>query len=266
MKIGSIIYLADSTRLDTSFETETLASHVNSPTHHHNFLLSQFLRYFKYTPDHCILFTPSINAILNSFSEADFAADLDRQSTTLVIYVSFSASIKWTSSKQYPHVRLNPSRKAKYSKTHYVSCGYWRKPFQLSPNCFPRLWSLYTIQQRFLRLSRSPLEKGLSTLTSDTINHLLRINTEKWHSPLPYNTKCEYPIHNISKTGQTCLPNHLSRTNSASKIQFASLGLPSRTEHRSEISDKTPTRPHCRFQDHTSPQLNPTHSGTNTIA
>ena len=99
--IGDVRYLADGTRFDISFAVAKLAQFVTTPTKTHFNLLTHLVRYLTATPNFGIKFTTSTNnAILQTYSDSDYAESKDRRSISGAVHLAYGSPIMWTSRKQ----------------------------------------------------------------------------------------------------------------------------------------------------------------------
>jgi len=88
--IGSLRYLADSTRLDIAYAIGKLAQFTHQPQRHHFEMLKHVLRYLKGTKDHGILYSASPqDQVLETYSDADYASAKDRHSQEGYLHTAF---------------------------------------------------------------------------------------------------------------------------------------------------------------------------------
>lgn len=74
VKIGSLRYMADSTRLDISFATSKLAHFSHKPTEKHLELVKHVIRYLKGAKDHGIMYGQNNqDEVLETYTDADYA-------------------------------------------------------------------------------------------------------------------------------------------------------------------------------------------------
>lgn len=98
--VGSLLYLANTTRPDLAFTVNLLCRQLSNPTIDHFTLAKRFLRYLKSTIDHKLFFNKSTND-LKIYVDADFANVInDNKSITGVITFFGNSPINWTSRKQ----------------------------------------------------------------------------------------------------------------------------------------------------------------------
>ena len=98
--VGSLRYLADSTRPDIACITGQLGRHSANPTTRHQQAAKRVLRYLQGTRKHGITYGPT-PSLLHSHSDSDYAADPDtRKSTTGNMHILNGGPISWRSTKQ----------------------------------------------------------------------------------------------------------------------------------------------------------------------
>lgn len=80
--VGSLIYLSVCTRPDLSFVVSKLSQYFSEPTDEQWVTVKHVLRYLKGTSDKGLCYTKCDTLGLQAYSDADWAADNDRRSTT----------------------------------------------------------------------------------------------------------------------------------------------------------------------------------------
>ena len=99
--IGSLRYLADSTRPDISFIVGFLSRSAHQPTTHDWKSAIRVLRYLKGTKDTGITFPRNFTSAISAYSDSDHAAcPSTRRSTTGSIIFYNNAPISWQSKRQ----------------------------------------------------------------------------------------------------------------------------------------------------------------------
>ena len=99
--VGSLMYLAVSTRPDIAFAVNNLARFNSNPQKEHWTALKRVLRYLKGTLNHGILYKQDGLDKCVGYSDADWAGDIsDRKSTSGYIFMLSGGAISWSSRKQ----------------------------------------------------------------------------------------------------------------------------------------------------------------------
>jgi len=98
--VGTLIYLAISTRPDIMFAVNTLARYMARPTALHWKALLHLLRYLQGTPNLGIMYKAAPSEF-TAYSDASFASDLDsRRSVTAWVFSINGAPVSWNSQLQ----------------------------------------------------------------------------------------------------------------------------------------------------------------------
>ena len=99
--VGSLMYLAVSTRPDISYAVNNLARFNSNPQKEHWTALKRVLRYLNGTINHGLLYKQGGPERLVGYSDADWAGDLsDRKSTSGYIFMFSGGPVSWSSKKQ----------------------------------------------------------------------------------------------------------------------------------------------------------------------
>jgi hypothetical protein len=99
--IGSLLYLSNCTRPDITFAVNKLSSYNSNPNETHWKCAMRVLRYLKKTSELGITYSKSNDFILNGFSDADWANDLDTRRSTTGYFVTLNKNpISWNSKRQ----------------------------------------------------------------------------------------------------------------------------------------------------------------------
>ena len=99
--VGSLLYVSVGTRPDVSSALRAVSRFVSSPTVVHLQSAMKILKYLAGTAEKGLKFSPSGNSRIISFSDADYANDLDsRRSVSGGISILAGAAISWVSTFQ----------------------------------------------------------------------------------------------------------------------------------------------------------------------
>ena len=99
--VGSLMYLAVSTRPDISYAVSSLARFSCKPTNEHWTALKRLLRYLKGTTNLGILYSDTGMDKCIGYTDADWEGDQDdRKSTSGYIFLLCGGAISWKSQKQ----------------------------------------------------------------------------------------------------------------------------------------------------------------------
>ena len=99
--VGSLMYLATSTRPDISFAVGTLARFSSKPNKSHWIALKRVLRYLKGTAGYGITFRGDGSGECTCFSDADWARNKDdRRSTSGYLFKIAGGPVTWRSKRQ----------------------------------------------------------------------------------------------------------------------------------------------------------------------
>lgn len=99
--VGSLLYLAVSTRPDISYAVSSVAKFSAQPTKVHWSAVKRILRYLRGTPDYGLAFSLDSCGKCVGYSDADWGGDLDdRKSTSGYIFFISGGPVSWRSKKQ----------------------------------------------------------------------------------------------------------------------------------------------------------------------
>lgn len=98
--IGSLSYLPEMTRPDICFSTHQLSKFVQDPTDRHWIAAKHVIRYLIGSTQHGIVFPRKNELLLHGYSDADFANDKSRRSTSGYIFFIGSAPVSWKTQLQ----------------------------------------------------------------------------------------------------------------------------------------------------------------------
>jgi uncharacterized protein YqfB (UPF0267 family) len=102
--IGSLMYAANTTRVDIAFSVNSLARHVNAPKSHHMQAAKRIVRYLLRTAKYSLIFgrDSSTAPIIEGWCDADWAtAKSDRRSVTGTLVKVFGSVVAWQSKRQH---------------------------------------------------------------------------------------------------------------------------------------------------------------------
>jgi hypothetical protein len=113
--VGSMLYLAVTTRPDIAYAVGMLAKYSSNPTDIHWREALNMLRYLKGTKSQGLTFSGGDITIMG-YCDADYAGDLDtRRSTTGYVFILGGAAISWSSRRQ--HTVAASTAEAEYMAT-----------------------------------------------------------------------------------------------------------------------------------------------------
>lgn len=99
--VGSIMYLAVSTRPDLSFAIGLVSRFLENPRETHVNAVKRILRYIKGTINYGIFFKSNVNLNLFAYSDSDYAGCVNtRRSTSGYVFKLGNAVISWSSERQ----------------------------------------------------------------------------------------------------------------------------------------------------------------------
>ena len=99
--VGTLMYLANSTRPDIAQATHHSARFVSNPSPQNITGIKRILRYLKGTMNHGVLFRNATNLRLTGYCDADFAGDYQSDSRSTTGYIFFTnGPIVWSSRRQ----------------------------------------------------------------------------------------------------------------------------------------------------------------------
>ena len=113
--IGSLLYVANSTRPDILASVSILARYTNKPSELLWRYTKQVLKYLQSTCDESLIISDSCPAPIQTFVDADFASDqISRKSQTGFIIKVFGSTVSWYSRKQ-------PTVSASSTEAEYIA-------------------------------------------------------------------------------------------------------------------------------------------------
>lgn len=98
--VGSLIYLSVATRPDITFAVHQASRYLENPTTMHWKAVKRIIKYLKGTIGYGLFFKCGKKKELLAYSEADYAGELERRSTTGFVLKFASGTISWNSQRQ----------------------------------------------------------------------------------------------------------------------------------------------------------------------
>jgi hypothetical protein len=99
--VGSLLYLAMTTRPDIAFAVGQVSQFCQNPGNKHWNAVKRIFAYLAGTPYHGLHFKSSNQPVIKGYTDADFARDQDtRRSTTGYIYLYHGGPVVWASRRQ----------------------------------------------------------------------------------------------------------------------------------------------------------------------
>jgi len=170
--IGSLLYLAVSTRPDIMYAVNTLARYMARPTMSHWQAMLYLLRYLQGTPTHGILYKSS-PAQFTAYTDASFASDLDtRRSVTGWLFSINGAPVSWNS--QLQKTVATSTAEAEYMA---ASCGVkealWLTKLYADLGILAPIPEIHCDNMATLSMIRNPIISDRSKHI-DTAHHFIR--------------------------------------------------------------------------------------------
>lgn len=124
--IGSLLFLAITTRPDINFAVNLLSRYCESPGRAHWSAIKRIFRYLKGTINFKLLYGQT-NEFLTGYSDSDWASDLDeRRSTTGYVFIIYGGAISWCTKRQ-PTIALSSTEAEYMALTSTIQEGIWLK-------------------------------------------------------------------------------------------------------------------------------------------
>jgi hypothetical protein len=125
--VGSLIYLAVTSRPDISYAVNQVAQHSENPNRSHWAAVKRIISYLKGTSKLGIKFDGRCSKTITGFTDADYAGDLDtRRSTTGFVFLLNSGPVSWSSRRQ-PCVSLSTTEAEFIAASETVKEAIWLK-------------------------------------------------------------------------------------------------------------------------------------------
>lgn len=169
--VGSLLYLATSTRPDIAFAAGVLARFMSEPEEPHWVAAKGVLRYLAGTPEVGITFGGA--QPLEGYTDSDYAGDKDtRRSTSGFVYMMHGGPISWRSKRQ--STVAGSTAEAEYiAAAEAVKEGLWLRTLLKSMGEDPGTIHLYEDNQACLAMAGDPLGLGRAKHI-DVAYHLVR--------------------------------------------------------------------------------------------
>jgi hypothetical protein len=97
--VGSLMYLMVGTRPDIAFTVGALSRHLSNPGPEHWVVAKRVLRYLKGTANLCLTYSGGLEELVG-YTDADWASDLDRYSTSGYLFILGGGAVSWASKRQ----------------------------------------------------------------------------------------------------------------------------------------------------------------------
>lgn len=180
--IGSLMYLAISTRPDISFAVNKLAQFTNDPKPKHWTAVKRVFRYLKGTKSHALTYggnDPNLaSEDLQIFCDADWADGEDRKSISGYVLIIAGGAVAWSSRKQSTVACSTPE--AEYIATaHVAKQVLWHRTL-LEELGFhvPSTSTIFSDNQGAIAISHNP-EFHARTKHIDIAYHFVRDHVQK---------------------------------------------------------------------------------------
>jgi hypothetical protein len=98
--IGSLLYLSKCTRPDITFAVNQVAQRVENPIKSDWIKVKRIFRYLAGTLNYGLCYQRNIQSRLYGYSDASYAMNEDRKSTSGYLFIANGAAISWKSRKQ----------------------------------------------------------------------------------------------------------------------------------------------------------------------
>ena len=127
--VGSLLYLAQGTRPDIAFAVNDVSRFNNKFGVAHWTAVKRIFRYLRGTVDLKLVYSKTGNQMLNGFTDADWASDVDkRRSCTGYVFKMCNGAISWNSKRQ-PTVALSSTEAEYMALSSALQEAMWLKQF-----------------------------------------------------------------------------------------------------------------------------------------
>lgn len=172
--IGSLMYLATSTRPDISYAVSALSQFNSRPTHEHFVAAKRVIRYIKGTSNYNLKFE-SKGTPLQGFTDADWGGDInDRKSYTGFVFVLAGGAVSWQSRKQ-KSIALSSTEAEYMSLTQAAKEGVYLRNFlkELEMNNLTEKITIFSDNQSAIKLVKNNVHHS-RTKHIDIQHHFVR--------------------------------------------------------------------------------------------
>lgn len=169
--VGSLLYLATTTRPDIAFAAGVLARFMSAPENSHWVAAKGVLRYLAGTRDEGITFGNEQQ--LQGYTDSDFAGDKDtRRSTSGFVYMLHGGPISWRSKRQAT-VAASTAEAEYIAAAEAVKEGVWLRTLLKALGTDPGAVQLFEDNQACLAMAGDPIGLGRAKHI-DVAYHLVR--------------------------------------------------------------------------------------------
>ena len=196
--VGSLMYLAVSTRPDISYSVGSLARFNSKPTKEHWVALKRVLRYLKGTKDLGILYSKAEKDSCIGYTDADWAGDQDdRRSISGYVFLLSGGAISWKSQKRC--VALSTAEAEYVAMSTATQEAIWLRQLIAeitSSEETPIL--VYEDNQSAIAIARNPQFHG-RTKHIDIRHHYVREEISKGTVTIQYCPSCDMAADILTK-------------------------------------------------------------------
>ena len=170
--VGSLMYLAVTTRPDISYAVGALARYMSCPTTTHWQAVNGVVRYLAGTTSYGIIYSGE-SVEFTGYSDADYAGDIDtRRSTTGYVFIMNGGAISWQSKRQ-PTVAASTSEAEYMAAAAAVKEGLWLRKLLADLDIPTGTISIMADNQSAIKLLRNPIS-SIRSKHIDVVHHFAR--------------------------------------------------------------------------------------------
>ena len=167
--VGSLMYLAVTTRPDISYAVGALARYMSCPTTTHWQAAKGVVRYLAGTTSYGIIYSGE-SVEFTGYSDADYAGDIDtRRSTTGYVFIMNGGAISWQS-KHQPTVAASTSEAEYMAAAAAVKEGLWLRKLLADLDIPTGTISIMADNQSAIKLLRNPIS-SIRSKHIDVVHH-----------------------------------------------------------------------------------------------